>query len=48
MVCKSTLRKQGDLLLRLNEIYHKYIYITNIDSIEKEKQRLLKQLNNKQ
>ncbi|AGO47333.1 hypothetical protein Phi19:1_gp043 [Cellulophaga phage phi19:1] len=30
-------------LVKLNEEYHKYLYLTNIESIEKEKQRIKKQ-----
>lgn len=30
-------------LIRLNDLYHKYLYITSVDSIDKEKQRLLKE-----
>lgn len=33
-------KKQSSLLLHLNELYHKYLYICQIDSIEAEKKRL--------
>jgi hypothetical protein len=34
------LNKQSSILIRLNENYHKYLYLKSIDNIEDEKERL--------
>lgn len=38
----AELQKQSALLIRLNDLYHKYLYISTFLSIENEKQRILK------
>lgn len=40
----GTYKKQGDLLLKLNDIYMKYIYLRSIENIEVEKQNLFNQI----
>jgi len=37
---RCRIRKQSKELLKLNELYHKYLYLCEIKDIEVEKQRL--------
>lgn len=37
-------KKQADILLKLNDIYHKYLYLHTFTDIEKEKANLRNQL----
>jgi hypothetical protein len=39
--------KQARMLLGLNDLYHKYLYIDSIKSIENEKKKLLNEFKHK-